>query len=273
MAVRIRGISYHFDTHGSDSKLPTLILLHGFLGSGRLFDNLIPSLRGVCNPVSIDLLGHGQTEGAELHYRFSTQEQVADLAKLIGEQFELPVFLYGYSMGARLALNIALYNAELLQGLVLESGTFGIEDETERQARQSLDAARADQILGTFTGFLDHWNKLPMFDLGGDLSGLDHIQQNQNPIWMANSLLGFGCGTMPCLRPYLPKFQLPVQLIAGELDPKFIRINQTMLRELPDARLAIIPGSTHRVHANQPNYVAETIKDFITNHPLPNIKH
>ena len=30
--------------------------------------------------ILIDLLGHGATEGAELHYRFSAKEQVADLA-------------------------------------------------------------------------------------------------------------------------------------------------------------------------------------------------
>ena len=106
-----------------------------------------------CNPITIDLLGHGKSEGAELHYRFSLNEQIADLIKLVQEQIFSPVFLYGYSMGARLALSLAIEKPNLLQGLILESGTFGIEVEAERQARQALDGARADQIIGNFDIF------------------------------------------------------------------------------------------------------------------------
>ena len=138
MDIRIRGISYHLEFHQQKEKLPTMVLLHGFLGSGDSFKPLIPLLAEFSNPVTIDLLGHGKTQGAELHYRFSTKEQVADIVKLISEQLQTPLFLYGYSMGARLALQTALHRPDLFQGLLLESGTFGIEGETERQVRQSL---------------------------------------------------------------------------------------------------------------------------------------
>jgi len=135
MSLQIRGIKYHFKIHQDNPTFPVIVFLHGFMGSGKIFDPLIPKITSFCNPVTIDLLGHGKTEGAELHYRFSTKEQVADIVKLIQEQLSSPVFLYGYSMGARLALNITLHRPDLAQGLILESGTFGIEVEAERQAR------------------------------------------------------------------------------------------------------------------------------------------
>ncbi len=269
MNIRVRGISYFIKHHQENPKLPNLILLHGFMGSGELFHGLIDSLTPFSNPITVDLLGHGETEGAELHYRFSTKEQVADLIKLISEQLSSPVFLYGYSMGARLALQLALLRPDLVQGLVLESGTFGIESDTERQARQSLDASRADQIMGNFEGFLDDWSTKPLFQSSATIEELDKvslIQKKQNHIWMANSLLGFGTGTMPCVREELKNLVSPVQLIVGEQDSKFIRINQTMNKEIPDSTLSIVKGANHRVHSDQPEKCAEILNRFITNH-------
>ena len=54
MNIRVRGISYHFDIHQEIEKLPYLVLLHGFMGSGRQFDHLIPRLKKFCNPITID---------------------------------------------------------------------------------------------------------------------------------------------------------------------------------------------------------------------------
>ena len=272
MNIRTRGISYHFNLHQNNPDLPNLLLLHGFLGSGNIFNHLIPALKTFSNPITIDLLGHGDTEGAELHYRFSTNEQVLDLSKLISEQINGPVFLYGYSMGARLALQLSIRKPELLQGLILESGTFGIESETERQARQALDAARADLIMGNFEDFLEDWKNKPLFQtsLSDEKLALIHqIQENQNPIWIANSLLAFGTGSMPYVRKEIANLKCSTKLIVGELDAKFVQINQTMNREIPDCSLSIIESSNHRVHLEQPEKSIQVIKEFITNHLLP----
>lgn len=271
MNIRVRSISYFINQYQQEPNLPTLVLLHGFLGSGVVFNKLLPHLKTFCNPITIDLLGHGKTEGAELHYRFSTNEQIADLTKVINEQILSPVFLYGYSMGARLALQLAIARPDLLQGLILESGTFGIEGETERQARQALDASSADQIIGNFEGFIDTWKDKPLFLSSlstNQLEEIFEIQKKQNSIWMANSLLGFGSGTMPCIRDRLNEIVSPTQLIVGAQDLKFTRINQTMNKEIRDSELTIVENSNHRVHLEQPEQCAEILKNFITNHKL-----
>ena len=269
MNLKIRGISYHFERHQDLEHLPTLVLLHGFLGSGTTFQPILAPLKTFCNPVTIDLLGHGQTEGAELHYRFSAKEQVADLFKLLKEQFHAPLFLYGYSMGGRLALQLCFHHPHLVQGLILESSTFGIEHSAERQARQALDASRADQIMGNFSGFLDEWEKMPLFSgINPDSERLSKIQRSQNPVWMANSLLGFGTGTMPCLREHLVELRAPVQLIVGNQDSKFVHINQNMKKEIPSCELAIIQNAKHRVHSDQPTALTEILQSFINTNPL-----
>ncbi len=266
MKLKVRGITYHFEIHQQQDDLPYLVLLHGFLGSGNCFAHIIPELKNFSNPITIDLLGHGETEGSELHYRFSTREQIADLSKLIAEQFSHPLFLYGYSMGGRLALQLAIQKPALFRGLILESSTFGIEHETERQARQALDAQKCDQIMGNYADFLKDWKKMPLFGkpVNNDiLKKLHAIQEKQNPLWMANSLEAFGTGTMPCVRDELSNLKMPVQLIVGEEDSKFLHINRQMQREISDAKLEVVPDATHRVHVEQPEVVVKTLNEFI----------
>lgn len=270
MEIKVRGVTYHFDIHQDELSLPTLVLLHGFMGSGQVFDHLIEGLKPICNPVTIDLLGHGRSEGAELHYRFSTKEQVADLSKLISEQLQVPLFLYGYSMGGRLALQLALYRPDLFKGLILESATFGLEGETEQQARQALDARRADAIVGNFEGFLTEWQNKPMFqstEIAPDLMDtMLNIQRNQQPFWLSNSLLGFGTGTMPCVKDRLSEIQIPVQLVAGKNDTKFLHINNQMEKEIPNSDFSPIKNAGHRVHLEQPEKLNRILKTFIQNH-------
>lgn len=267
MNIRVRGIAYHFEIHQKNDTLPGLVLLHGFMGSGRSFDHLIPELATFCNPITIDLLGHGKTEGAELHYRYSTKEQVADLSKLISEQFHLPLYLFGYSMGGRLALQLALHRPDLYKGLILESSTFGIEGETEKQARQALDAQRSDAIMGNFSGFLDDWQKMPLFTSSTSsteqLEKTLEIQEEQNPFWMANSLQGFGTGSMPCVRDRLNELTLPVKLLAGSKDAKFIHINRMMEKEISNSNLQVVNDCGHRVHLDQPEAWVQHLKSFI----------
>lgn len=267
MIIRIRNVSYHFEIFQEKDDLPYLILLHGFMGSGKNFEHLIPELKSFCNPVTIDLLGHGKSEGAELHYRFSTKEQVADLTKLIREQLPIPVYLYGYSMGGRLALQLTLHRPDLYKGFILESSTFGIESESERQARQALDAKRSDDLSGNFKGFLEQWNEMPLFASSTAdtalLEKVKNIQAHQNPFWMANCLQGFGTGTMPCVRDRLSELVIPVLLISGERDSKFVHVNRVMEKEINDAELHVIKNAGHRVHLDEPDALVSVLKSFL----------
>lgn len=273
MKIKIRGIEYYYELHQQKEEVPYLVLLHGFLGSSESFTELIPSLIPFCNPITIDLLGHGKTEGSEMHYRFASKEQTADVVKLISEQLQCPLFLYGYSMGGRLALQIALQRPDLLQGLILESTTFGIENEQERQARQALDGQRADSLLGNFDQFVDEWKLLPIFD-SEEISEqkqlfLDRIQRIQNPLWMSNSLLGFGTGSMPCLKEQLITLTMPMQLLVGAKDQKFTNIMSAMQSRIETASLEIFEKANHRVHLDQPAKFTEVVKNFIQTNKLP----
>ena len=264
---QVRGLQYYYLTQGDGQE--DVVFLHGFLGSHAIFNEGLSEidLASTHRLISVDLLGHGSSEGAELHYRFSAKEQVADLAYFIRHYCQKPVILVGYSMGARLALSIATQHPNLCKGLVLESGHFGIPSETERQSRQSLDAQRADKIMSDYSSFLRYWEDISLFNTPHARainSAYKQIQQNQQPIWIANSLLGFGAGTMPCVENRLTSIRLPVLLLVGEDDSKFKAINQRMHLMLPYSYLSITKGAGHRVHWDNPKTWRKEIKLFIS---------
>ena len=131
-----------------------------------------------------------------------------------------------------------------------------------------MDEARGDQIIDNFNNFLKQWQNISLFKHSDRNNELLKIHKAQNPYWMANSLLGFGTGTMPCLRDKLAEIVIPTLLFAGEFDSKFIRINQVMEKEFPSAELIILPESGHRAHSNAYFKIAEHLKLFIEKHKL-----
>ena len=151
---QVRGIQYYYTTQGHGEH--DVLFLHGFLGSHEMFEEALSKnlLMNTHRLILIDLLGHGATDGAELHYRFSAKEQVADVADFIRHNCQKPVIIVGYS-GRSTCTLIGYSIPSLCKGLVLESGHFGISTEMERQSRQSLDAQRADEIMADYSSFYD----------------------------------------------------------------------------------------------------------------------
>ncbi len=68
---------------------------------------------------------------------------------------------------------------------------------------------------------------------------------------------------MPDLRPELPRLDIPVLTIAGELDEKFDRIGKEITAAVPDGRHVTIPGATHSLHLEAGAACADAWSQFI----------
>lgn len=240
--------------------------MHGFMGSGKVFQPLIGPLSEFCNPVTVDLPGHGQSGGSEDPGLYRTERQVRDLHSVL-ERLQLrPLILHGYSMGGRLALQYAVHYTDWIDALILESTNPGLTDNDSRDERQKLDEERARAIQNNFDEFLSGWQRLPLFF--ETHSPTEHqtiyesVMQNQKPEFLAASLRGFGTGSMPPVHDELKNFKKPVCLLAGEKDQKYTSILQQTQRQLRNSELHIIPGAGHRVHLDRPENFIHQIKSF-----------
>ena len=236
---------------------PPLVLLHGFTGSPAGFDGLLQALPGVTahRPA---LLGHGPPDAATASVQ-SFDNEVARLLELFPRE---PVHLAGYSLGARLALGIALSAPGRVARLTLVSGQPGLATEPEREARRHADARWCALLESRgIEAFADAWAAQPLFATQGHLPAAtrEHRRQERlrhDPRGLARSLRVTGLGEMPDYGPRLAALTLPVTLLVGELDAKFLTLGRTMAAALPQARLTIAPSAGHDLLLERPDLVA-----------------
>ncbi|HKJ45518.1 MAG TPA: 2-succinyl-6-hydroxy-2,4-cyclohexadiene-1-carboxylate synthase [Balneolales bacterium] len=269
MFIKIREEDYYYSIFSDDPVKPYLVMLHGFMGDSRSFNHLLEPLSQFCNPITIDLLGHGSTNAPLNPDRYNFLEQLADLRTLFAELNLPPFFMHGYSMGGRLAIQFAVNYSDFLSGLILESTTFGIDDEEDIKSRLAEDKRRAESIEQNYRQFVEDWNNAPLFknkseDSSERNQSLKKIQKNQKPHGLANSLRGFGTASMPSVKNQLQKIKCPVLLLSGAEDAKFSRIGKEMLEHINHSTHYIIGNSNHRVHIDNPDSYLQHIKTFIS---------
>jgi 2-succinyl-6-hydroxy-2,4-cyclohexadiene-1-carboxylate synthase len=259
----INGINYHVEAHGSGDPL---VLLHGFTGSGASWAAQIQALQTNFRVVAIDLLGHGQTTSPSDSARYAIESASRDLIAVLDVLGVERANLLCYSMGGRLALYTALTYPQRIGRLVLESASPGLRTDAERRVRIASDRALADRIeRDGMAAFADDWSSIPLFATQSpELRQRLHDQRlSNNPTGLANSLRGMGTGVQPPLWDRLGELVLPTLLIAGEHDAKFRAINGEIQRLIPGARLEIVAGAGHTVHAEQPLRYNEIVRTFL----------
>lgn len=233
------------------------LALHGFTGSRQSWASFSIAEKAMIPNIA----GHGDFIPDDLSAYHIEAE-----AKRIASMIDEPVTLLGYSMGGRLALTIAVHYPEKVQALVLESATAGLKTNAERQERIQADNALADKIESNgIEWFADYWGALGLWaNQSPEQKAALHAQRLKNsPLGLANSLRGMGTGQMPPLWDALPQLKMPVQLIVGELDSKFLAINQEMAKLIPNVGLVIVRHAGHAVHVEQIENYRLKINEFL----------
>lgn len=240
---------------------PRLVMLHGFTGSGAVFDHLRDGLGMVAELETPDLAWHGgPTPGPSLlPFASLRSTRRGDL------------ILHGYSLGGRIAMRQALAHPEGVAALILESTHPGIESEVERDERRQRDAAHAASIRLNVDGFLAAWNRLPLFASPPDAPSAPRdrflaIQRSHPAEHLAHSLEEFGAGTMLPVRDRLHTLPMPVLAITGALDNTYTDLWAGIASEAPNIRHAIVPNAGHRVHLDNPESYLSLITSFINEH-------
>ncbi|MGM0588781.1 MAG: alpha/beta fold hydrolase [Bacteroidota bacterium] len=253
------------------SDRPALLMLHGFMGSGRVFNPFFDQLTDFVRPVAVDLMGHGQSPKSADPKDYETARQVNQLGQTIARLNLNSFILYGYSMGGRLALQYILSDHPSPSALILESTHAGLIDPRDREHRRQVDENRAQAITEDFENFLTSWNQATLFQTEAAQKNLPHhqydqIQRQQDPGSMAASLLGFGAGVMPSVWNAIRIWDYPTLILCGSQDEKYRIRTRKVVEAMPDANATHveIPGAAHRVHADQPDAFINQLKTFIS---------
>jgi pimeloyl-ACP methyl ester carboxylesterase len=114
--ANVNGIELYYETHGTGRPI---ILLHGGLGSGEMFEPIIPALTQRHQVITPDLQGHGRT--ADIDRPIDVRLMADDIAALIDHLGLEKPDLVGYSLGGGVAFFTASMYPEKVRKLVMAS--------------------------------------------------------------------------------------------------------------------------------------------------------
>ncbi|MBC1461481.1 2-succinyl-6-hydroxy-2,4-cyclohexadiene-1-carboxylate synthase [Listeria welshimeri] len=264
----VNGQTYYV-TNTLNGEKPVLLMLHGFTGSNKTFQESITHLEEHFSIVAPDLLGHGKTDSPDEIARYSIERIVDDLVTILQELKIMQCFVLGYSMGGRVATAFASSHPEMVRGLILVSSSPGLAQKDLQESRVQADNRLADMLeTEGIRSFVDYWEKLALFASQEVLS--DELKKRirlerlaQNPNGLAMSLRGMGTGKQPSYWNHLADFTFPVLLMTGSLDEKFKKIAQEMQQLLPNSTHVTVQNAGHAVYLEQPNIFLSQLTNWL----------
>lgn len=238
------------------------------MGDCHDFAQVITNLSEFCC-LSVDLPGHGQTR-VQQDSDYQMSNVALALIELLDELNIKQCILVGYSMGGRIALYLAIHFPQYFQGVILESASPGLSNQLERDRRLVQDLKLAEQLESSnLADFIQQWYSQPLFR-----SFVQHPNYQKaiarrlgnDPDKLAKSLRFIGLGAQPSLWNRLGEIQVPLLLIVGELDAKFVKLNQLMAQNCFQARLQIVARTGHNVHFEHSDLFSSLLKHFIASY-------
>lgn len=234
---------------------PRFVFLHGFTQTANSWKPIAEHLAVAGNHcIVVDLPGHGDSSHVRADLR-----RAADMIAMIGGR----AAYVGYSLGGRAALHVALLYPHVVRALAVVGANPGIEGEDERARRRESDDVLIHRLEDDgLESFLREWVALPLFGNRpvGPLEMADRMRNNVEGL--ASSLRLSGVGAQGSLWPRLRELNMPVLAMAGERDEKFVAISRQIATMVPRGECLIIPGAAHAAHLEQPQMVADAVRDL-----------
>lgn len=252
----VNGLEMYYEVHGTEGSGPPLVLLHGaYMSIDTAFGALLPTLASTRQCIAVESQAHGRTADID---RPLTYEQMADdvaaLLRFVGvEQADI----FGYSMGAGTALQVAIRHPDLVRKMVAISATHnsggmypevlaGISTITpEVFAGSPFEAeyfrlAPNPEDWPTLIDKLKHLDLTVQAWLPGDLQGI-----------MAPTLVIIGDSDVVRPEHAVELFRLLGGGVPGDLTA------------LPASQLAVVPGATHITVMMQTDLLLAIIPPFL----------
>lgn len=244
--------------------MPPLILIHGFAQSPASWQPVVQALGAGVDVFVPEIRGHGTSALVAGEPSFASVRD--DLIDLWDHEQIGRAVLWGYSQGARIALDLALHDPQMIAGLVLESGTAGLENETERDARRIADTGLASWIeQHTPEEFAAHWENQPVFADQSEqaIAAQRTVRASHDPMALAAALRGLGQAAFDPVWDRLSQITAPTLLLTGSRDTKYTALASRMAEAIPNAHHTVVVGAGHSVHLECPDDAVDEVQGFL----------
>lgn len=246
-------------SYSDTGKGNAVVLLHGFLENQTMWQDLVPELSKKYRVITIDLLGHGETEC--LGYIHSMEDN-ADIVQAVLSKLRIRKAIFvGHSMGGYVALAFAELYPEKVKGLVLLNSTSKADSEERKANRnRAIKAVKKDyttfirlSIANLFSTdnrerLIDEIEKVKIEALKTPLQGVVASLEGMKIRKDREVLLH--------LTPY------PKMLILGEKDPVLLYKDSLEQIENTAVKLVSFPDG-HMSHIENRDGLLKALLDFL----------
>ena len=134
-------------SYTDQGKGTAVVLLHGFLENKKMWNAFIPEWSKKFRIITIDLLGHGETEC--MGYVHSMENNADAVHEVLSELRLRKAIIVGHSMGGYVALAFAELYPDVVKGLVLLNST-SRADSDERKTNRDRAIKAVKQSFQNF---------------------------------------------------------------------------------------------------------------------------
>jgi pimeloyl-ACP methyl ester carboxylesterase len=221
------GLRLHYEVHGPDNGTP-IVLVHGFASDYQL--NWVgtrwqETLTGAgFKVIGLDCRGHGHSDKPHDPAAYRTEIMAADVVRLLDHAGVPKAAYLGYSMGARIGLQVAMdHPARVTRAVLGGIGTAGAIERSEAIARAFLAGEPTDDpVAQTFFKFA---STRPTNDLRALAACIQGLRPNADPARLA-------------------RIRTPILVVVGDQD-QIAHGAPELVELVPTARLVTIAGRDH----------------------------
>lgn len=246
---------YYFVHEEENLARPPVVLLHGAGGTHLNWPPQVRRLDG--QPIyAVDLPGHGKSEGVG---RQLISDYAADLLRFMDVlKFTSAVFV-GHSMGAGIALTLALDDPERVSGLALLGAS--------SQLRVSPRILEASSRLATFRTAVHLVTELGYSEYADPRLkelGEERMAQTRHPVFYGDFL---ACDSFD-VSDRLSQVTAPTLVLGAAQDALTpLWCSQSLFRKIPGARLQVVYRAGHMLMLEKPEAVAAALAAFFSSLP------
>ncbi|CAN5797003.1 alpha/beta hydrolase [soil metagenome] len=261
--VPVPGGRVYYEVEGSG---PPLLLVHGGLGSLRMWDEQVPVFAEHYRVIRYDTRGYGRSETDDVP--FSNR---ADAAAVLAHVGATSCHLIGQSRGGSIALDFALERPDLVDSLVSVAGNAG---GSEPELPEGVEAPPWDEMERLWEA--KDWEALAELETQVWVDGWGQPSDRVSPAlrnrvhdWIlatyrAEKSEGQPQPLDPPAAQRLDELNIPLLVVTGTSDePVSVANTRQLARSVRGARLEEFEGVAHMVQLEQPERFNRLVLEFL----------
>jgi pimeloyl-ACP methyl ester carboxylesterase len=234
----VNGLKMYYEVHGAGRPL---VLLHGAFMSATVY----PALAEGRQVIAVDLQGHGRT--ADIDRPFTFEQMADDTAALLKQLRIEQTDVFGYSLGGKVGLALAIRHPELVRRLAI----FGA-------AYRSFEESFPPEVLKIF-------NEATPETFAPKALREPYEKISPTPNWE-----GLAAKILQSVRNFkgfppeqMKAIKAEVFIGAGDHNDVSLEDVVEMHKLIPKSQLAVFPNTEHVVLMTSPDKVLVQVKEFL----------